>query len=128
MKIKKRDDVPFADTQGYTEVTKQVVLGPEDGCNEIILRYFSVAPGGATPYHQHDFPHVVRIEAGTGVAVDADKNETPVVPGDYVYVDDNEIHNFKNTGDTPFDFICLVPLRGELSNMSCAMPPAEDSE
>ncbi len=64
MKIKKRDDVPMADTQGYAAVSKQIVLGPEDGSSEIILRYFSVAVGGATPYHSHDFPHVVKIEAG----------------------------------------------------------------
>jgi quercetin dioxygenase-like cupin family protein len=127
MIIKKRDDVPFADTQGYAAVTKQVVLGPEDGSDEIVLRYFSVATGGATPYHSHDFPHLVKVEAGQGVAVDKDKNETPLVAGDYVYVDANEIHNFKNTGETPFDFICMVPLRGELDpNASCALPPAEE--
>ncbi|MHC4986222.1 MAG: cupin domain-containing protein [Planctomycetota bacterium] len=127
MKIKKLADVPTVETPGYTAVVKQVVLGPEDGSEEIILRYFTVAPGGATPYHNHDFPHLVKIEAGQGVAVDADKNETPVVAGDYVYVHDDEIHNFKNTGDGTFEFICLVPMRGELSGACCAMPP-EGSE
>ena len=123
MKIKRRDDVPLADTQGYAAVTKQVVLGPDDGSDEIVLRYFSVAPGGATPYHSHDFPHLVKIEAGRGVAVDADKKEFPLVAGDYVYVDSDEIHNFKNTGDEPFEFICVVPLRGELGGISCELPP-----
>lgn len=127
MKIKKRDDVPPVATPGYTAVVKQVILGPDDGSDEIVLRYFSVAKGGATPYHNHDFPHLVKIEAGQGVAVDADKNETPVAAGDYVYVDSDEIHNFKNTGDDPFEFICLVPMRGELSGACCAMPP-EDAE
>lgn len=126
MIIKNRDNVPFADTQGYTAVTKQVVLGPDDGSDEIVLRYFSVTVGGATPYHSHDFPHLVKIEVGQGVAVDADGNESPVVTGDYVYVAANEVHNFKNTGDVPFDFICMVPLRGELSGISCAMP--DDAE
>ena len=124
MKIKKRDDVPLADTQGYTAVTKQVVLGPEDGSDEIVLRYFSVTAGGATPYHSHDFPHLVKVESGQGVAVDADGNEYPLAADDYVYVEANEVHNFKNTGDGPFDFICLVPLRGELSGISCELPPA----
>ncbi|MHC4562764.1 MAG: cupin domain-containing protein [Planctomycetota bacterium] len=126
MKIKKRDDVPTADTQGYTAVTKQVIVGPEDGSNEIVLRYFSVAPGGATPYHSHDFPHVVKIEAGAGVAVDVDGNETPVGVGDYVYVDDNEVHNFKNTGDEPFDFVCMVPVRGEMSGACCSIEPTAE--
>ena len=123
MKIKNRDDVPLADTQGYTAVTKQVVLGTEDGSNELVLRYFAVATGGATPYHSHDFPHLVKIEAGRGVAVDADENEYPLIAGDYVYVDANEVHNFKNTGDGPFEFICVVPLRGEMSSASCGVEP-----
>jgi len=125
MKIKKRDGVPLADTQGYTAVTKQVVLGPEDGSDEIVLRYFSVAAGGATPFHSHDFPHLVKIEAGWGVAVDADGNEYPLVADDYVYIEANEVHNFKNTGEEPFEFICIVPLRGELGGISCAPPEGE---
>jgi len=125
MKIKKRDGVPLADTQGYTDVTKQIVLGPEDGSDEIVLRYFSVAARGATPHHSHDFPHLVKIEAGRGVAVDADGNEHPLMANDYVYVEANEVHNFKNTGDEPFEFICVVPLRGELGGISCAPPKGE---
>jgi len=112
VKIKRRDDVSPA-ASGYAGVTKQIVLGPADGSDEIVLRYFSVAEGGATPWHAHDFPHLVRIEAGRGVAVDADGTERAVSVGDYVYVAPNEMHNFKNTGDEPLDFICIVPTRGE---------------
>jgi quercetin dioxygenase-like cupin family protein len=114
MKIKRRQDAPPVETPGYSSVTKQVVLGPEEGSEEIILRYFSVAKGGVTPHHSHDFPHLVKIEAGQGVAIDADRKETSLVAGDYVYVDSNEAHNFKNTGDEAFEFICIVPMRGEV--------------
>jgi quercetin dioxygenase-like cupin family protein len=94
-------------------VTKQIVLGPADGSDEIVLRYFSVAPNGATPWHSHDFPHLVKIEAGRGVAVSPDGAENPVEAGHYVYVAPNELHNFKNTGAGPFEFVCIVPARGE---------------
>jgi quercetin dioxygenase-like cupin family protein len=113
MRIKRRQDAPPVATPGYTAVTKQVVLGPEDGSREIVLRYFSVAKGGATPHHNHDYPHLVKVEAGQGVAVDVDEKETPLTAGDYVYVDSDEIHHFENTGDQPFEFICIVPIRGE---------------
>ena len=113
MVVKKLSEIPLAEMKGYEGVTKKIVLGPTDGSNEIVLRYFSVQPGGATPYHTHPFPHLVKIETGVGVAVDAAGNEQPVSAGDFVYVDDNEKHNFKNTGDKPFDFICIVPRRGE---------------
>jgi len=112
VKIKRREDAPLA-APGYAGATKQIVLGPADGSNEIVLRYFSLAEGGATPRHTHDFPHLVKVETGRGVAVDPDGTETPVGAGDYVYVAPNEMHNFENTGSGPFQFICIVPARGE---------------
>jgi len=113
MIIKKRQDVPAVELQGYENVTKQVVLGPEDGSEEIVLRYFSLGPGGMSPHHAHAFPHLVRIEAGEGAVADEAGTERPLKPGDYVYVPDDETHHFRNTGDGPFDFICIVPRRGE---------------
>lgn len=112
VRIKRREDVPPVPS-GYAGVGKQVVLGPADGSDEIVLRYFSVAEGSATPYHTHDYPHLVKVEAGHGVAVDADGAENPVSVGDYVFVVPNEMHNFKNTGTGPLEFICIVPGRGE---------------
>ena len=113
MKIKRRDEVPAAEVPGYAGVTKQIVLGPADGSDEIVLRHFTLAPGAATPRHTHGFPHLVKIEAGRGVAVDPDGTETAVSAGDYVFVPSDELHNFKNSGDQPFEFMCIVPRRGE---------------
>jgi quercetin dioxygenase-like cupin family protein len=113
MIVKQLEQVPFADLQGYDDVKKQIVIGPEDGSDEIVLRYFRLAPGGSSPHHAHDWPHLVKIEAGTGVAVDKDGSERPVSAGDFVYVQDNDIHQFRNTGDASFEFICIVPRRGE---------------
>ncbi|MBN1348890.1 cupin domain-containing protein [candidate division KSB1 bacterium] len=113
MIIKHPADIRYEDMTGYKNVKKQILIGPADGSEEIVMRYFSVEPGGATPYHQHDFPHLVKIEKGQGVAIDADRREHPLSAGQLVYLHDNEIHGFKNTGSIPFDFICIVPRRGE---------------
>jgi quercetin dioxygenase-like cupin family protein len=113
VKIKRRDEVSAVAVVGYAGVAKQIVLGPAGGSNEIVLRYFSVDKDGATPRHSHDFPHLVRVERGRGLAVDAAGNENQLAPGDYIYVEPNEVHNFKNTGTEPFEFICIVPARGE---------------
>ena len=125
MIIKKLDEAPAAELEGYQNVTKRVVLGSADGSAEIAMRHFSLGPGGASPFHSHDFPHLVRIEAGTGVIVDADGGEHPLQPGDYIYVPDNELHNLRNTGPEPFDFICIVPARGE--QPARLIPADEDS-
>jgi quercetin dioxygenase-like cupin family protein len=113
MIIKKLADAPLVHMADHGDITKQIVLGPEDGSGEIVLRYFAVAPKGASPYHHHDFPHLVKVEAGQGVAVDPEGNEHPIRPGDYVYVNDDETHCFKNTGQESLEFICIVPARGE---------------
>jgi len=113
MIIKKLSDVPFTNVEGYDQVKKQIVIGPDDGAREIVMRYFSIEPGGMTPHHSHDFPHLVKIEAGTGIAIDTTDNEHQVQTGDYVYIKSNETHQFRNIGSELFNFICIVPKRGE---------------
>jgi quercetin dioxygenase-like cupin family protein len=113
MIIKKLSDVPFIKMSGHENVKKQIVIGPKDGSNEIVIRYFSLEPGATSPRHTHDFPHLVQIEKGAGMYVDADGQEHPLTKGNYVYVNDNELHAFKNAGSDSFDFVCTVPARGE---------------
>ena len=113
MRIKRRDEVPANEIPGYEGVSKQIVLGPADGSDEIVLRHFTLEPGAATPRHTHGFPHLVKIEEGRGLAVDSDGSEISVTAGDYVFVPSDELHNFRNNGDAAFEFMCIVPIRGE---------------
>ena len=73
--------MPLADTTGYKNVKKQIVIGPEDGSKEIVIRYFSLEPGGNSPRHTHDFPHLVQVERGAGVVIDADGQDHPLSKG-----------------------------------------------
>ena len=43
----------------------------------------------------------------------ADKKESRVTAGDFVFVPSNEYHSFSNAGTEPLEFICIVPARGE---------------
>jgi len=113
MVIKKLNDVTVEVLTGYDHVKKRIVIGPDDGSLEIVLRYFSIGSGGESPHHTHDYPHLVKVEAGKGTITDAEGNEHQLQIGDYVYVNNNETHRFRNTGSEPFDFICIVPKRGE---------------
>ncbi len=111
--IKRLLEVPFEETSGYTGVKKQIVIGPADGSDEIVMRYFTLEPGGSSPFHSHDWPHLVRIEQGSGVMLDAQKHPSPVSAGDYIFVESNILHCFQNTGEEALAFICIVPARGE---------------
>ncbi len=113
MIIKTLRDVPLGKATGYEGVSKKIVLGPDDGSTEIVLRHFSLASKAASPLHAHGFPHLVKVEAGNGVVTDGKKMEHRLQAGDYVFIGDNEMHQFKNTGTEPFEFICMVPGRGE---------------
>jgi quercetin dioxygenase-like cupin family protein len=113
MIVKSPAEVPYEDTSAYPGVKKKIYIGRNDGSEEIIMRHFTLDSGGATPYHEHPFPHVVKVEKGEGVLIDIDGKETTLVEGQVAYVNDDEKHCFKNTGDGEFSFICIVPSRGE---------------
>lgn len=113
MEIIEIDNCTEIRTEELPGVTKQIPIGRNTGSDEIIMRLFTLDPGAATPYHTHDFPHLVKIESGKGVLIDNEAKEHPISVGSYIYITDNERHGFKNTGNEPFKFLCIVPSRGE---------------
>ncbi|UCH62169.1 MAG: cupin domain-containing protein [Fidelibacterota bacterium] len=113
MIIRRLEDSRVVDFAGTEGITKHIVIGPDDGSNEMVLRHFDLEPGAASPYHQHGYPHLGLVLSGIGALIDADKNSHPLSAGDYIYVNDDEMHQFKNTSNEEFKFICIVPSRGE---------------
>jgi quercetin dioxygenase-like cupin family protein len=85
------------------------LVGPADGAKNFALRMFEIAVDGHTPYHTHDFEHEVFVVSGAGKLNTAD-GPKPLNPNDAVFVPPNEPHNFVNIGDTPFMFLCIVPI------------------
>ena len=84
------------------------LVGKSDGAPNFAMREFEVAPGGYTPRHSHPYEHEIFILEGSGVAVKGDQ-EHPVSAGDCIYVAPDEVHQFKNTSDAAFKFLCMVP-------------------
>jgi quercetin dioxygenase-like cupin family protein len=72
------------------------------------MRQFEVGVGGFTPRHSHPYEHEVFVLEGEGTVLE---NETlhKIKQGDVLYVCPDEIHQFKNTGDSPLKFLCLIP-------------------
>ncbi|UCE42787.1 MAG: cupin domain-containing protein [Candidatus Aminicenantes bacterium] len=98
----------FVQEEGVQNVTKRILIGPEDGSSNIIMRYFKVLPGGNTPFHSHDFEHVVRVEKGKGFVVNASEQEIPIATGHSVFIAAGEKHQFKNPNEEPFEFLCTI--------------------
>jgi quercetin dioxygenase-like cupin family protein len=79
-----------------------------DGAPTFAMRQFEVEPGGHTPRHHHPYEHEIYVLAGQGVVFEGDTPH-PLKPGDVVLITPDEVHQFKNTGDVPLQFLCLIP-------------------
>ncbi|MCP4231080.1 MAG: cupin domain-containing protein [bacterium] len=114
MLIRKTDEVlqNVVDMEGVKGVKIQVLISQEEGAPNFVMRRFEIEPGGHTPYHQHDWEHEVYVLSGEGALV-GEGGELPLAPDTSAYVAPDDMHNFKNTGDGPFVFLCIIPKEGK---------------
>lgn len=109
MIIKQWTDVPAQEAaEGLKGVSVRWVIGEQDGAPHFAMRIFDVEPGCHTPYHSHWWEHEVYVLAGEGVAISKEA-ETALATGSVILVEGDEMHQFRNTGDVIFRFMCLIP-------------------
>ncbi len=94
--------------EGVKDVSMRLMVGRADGAPNFSMRHFTVEPGGHTPRHQHDYEHEVYLLQGNA-QVEHDGEMHDVKAGDVLYIQPNVVHQFVNVGDTPLEFLCLVP-------------------
>jgi len=93
--------------EGAKGVSVRWVINEADGAKNFAMRVFDVDANGCTPYHEHDWEHEVFILSGDGL-VSVEGQDTPLVPGDVIFIPGGEKHNFK-AGSEGLTFICLIP-------------------
>ena len=102
------DGVPVRD---YGPVRPQVTVrrfvSRQDNSNNLELRYFELAPGACSNFEQHNYEHGVLILRGRGT-VRLGEAIYPVQFGDAVFVEADEIHQFRAAEDEPLGFMCAV--------------------
>src|SRR5690606_28769183 len=110
MKVQRAEAVPAqpVEMEGAKGCTVRQLLSQADGTPTFAMRQFEVAPGGHTPRHSHDYEHEVFVLEGAGTVLEGNQ-QYPLTAGDVVFVRPNEIHQFRNTGDRPMKFLCLIP-------------------
>lgn len=114
MPIQKYNDLLATAVQmeGVAKVSKKVPIGKNEGWEGYTLRTFTLEPGGHTPRHAHDWEHVNYVIRGRGqLMIDGKKDE--IGEKDFAFVPPNIEHQFTNPFDEAFEFICIVPNRGE---------------
>lgn len=93
-------------------VIKQSLIGPEQGWEGWVMRLFTLSKDGYSPRHIHAWPHINYIVDGKGILF-LEGKEYPVEKGSTAYVPSNALHQFKNSGNEDFVFICIVPEEGD---------------
>lgn len=96
------------ETEGARGVSIRWLLSKEMKAPNFAMREFEIEPCGHTPFHAHDWEHEVYVLSGKGAIV-SEEGEKVLVPGTVALVLPGEKHRFKNTGEDPFRFLCLVP-------------------
>jgi quercetin dioxygenase-like cupin family protein len=87
------------------------LVSEKDGARNFAMRVIEIKRRGVKiPLHAHDYEHETFVIAGQGRAFTKDKSEAMKF-GDFAFVPANEEHGFENTGDEPFRFICVIPIR-----------------
>ena len=91
-------DVRQYDEGTSSGVTRQILVGENEGSTNFIIRYFELPPGSGSAFHTHGHEHGVVVLRGRGRVRIGDR-EQDLAFGDVIYVPPNEIHQFTNIGD-----------------------------
>lgn len=98
---------------GIAGVFKQSLVGPAQGWEGWVMRLFTLGREGHTPRHSHPWPHINYVASGKGILY-LDGKEHTVEPGSVAYIPGGAEHQFRNTGQEEFSFICIVPEEGDV--------------
>ena len=96
------------DMPGAEGCSVRWLVGQEDGAENFSMRQFAVAKDGFTPKHSHPYEHEVFVLEGVGTVLSGD-TEHEIKSGDVIFVSPDEVHQFRNTGDSDLKFLCLIP-------------------
>jgi quercetin dioxygenase-like cupin family protein len=114
MKVKSCFDVSAEEIkmEGVKDGTVRWLISESDGAPNFAMRHFEFKPGGHSPLHTHPYEHEVYVLEGTGAFVCEGKEYA--FKKDYcIFVPPDKLHQFRNTGDVPVRFLCMVPDPGK---------------
>ena len=104
-----KDVLPIVmDNENVKQVAGRVMIGKGDGAQNFCMRVFEMGPGGFTPRHAHGWEHEVFVHKGKGEVWIKDQ-WYPLKKGSAVFVPADVEHQFRNTFDKVFTFVCLIP-------------------
>lgn len=107
MTIKHANDVEAKDVLNAKDTTIRVLISSQEGPN-FALRRFTMQKGGGMPRHTNTVEHeqyVLHGQATIGIG----EETFDVKVGDVVFIPKGVPHFYQNTGEEPFEFLCIIP-------------------
>lgn len=106
--VKRGADLETSEVDAGEGMSKGVLLDDSDGAPNFAMRRFELAPGAHVPNHTNEVEHEQYVLAGE-YTVGLDGEEYTVAEGDALLIPAGVRHWYRNDGDDPAAFICVVP-------------------
>ena len=100
---------PAVTVKAATGTRMQVLVGPDQGAPNFVLRRFIMERGGGMPLHTNDVEHEQYVLQGRATIRIGDALHH-VVPGHTLYIPAGAPHSYEVV-EGPFEFLCIVPNR-----------------
>ena len=107
MTVKHSHDVEANNVTAGKDTTIQVLISSREGPN-FALRKFSMRQGGGMPRHTNTVEHEQYVLRGEATITIGEETHH-VKAGDVVFIPAGAIHSYDNTGEEPFEFLCIIP-------------------
>jgi len=89
--------------------------GGEEYLHHFALRYFTIKPNGYLAPHKHPWEQEIVVAKGNA-QITTDSENVQASVGDVFYFAANELHGFRNTSDSDFEFYCVIGCIGKGEN------------
>jgi quercetin dioxygenase-like cupin family protein len=119
-------DVPTSRVAAGTATEFQVLVGPEQGAPNFVLRRFIMGEGGGMPLHTNQVEHEQYVLRGRArIRIGEQVHE---VRADHtLYIPAGAPHSYEVV-EAPFEFICVVPNRPDQVKLVGGTAPAADQK
>lgn len=102
------EELQVTDYESTGTTVRWLITREKEGAPRYALRRFEIQPEGQIGLHEHPQEHEIYCLHGKG-EVYTSKEKFEIKKDDVLYVPPDEKHGYKNTGDEPLVFLCIIP-------------------
>ncbi len=109
--VEPADSLPAKPVAAGTNAKMQVLVGPDQGAPNFVLRRFIMQAGGGMPLHTNEVEHEQYVLRGRArIRIGAQVHE--VAADHTLYIPAGVPHSYEVL-EAPFEFLCVVPNRSD---------------